>query len=298
VSYTGTRTVDPISGLELPSDVELRHLSPTIGTEVFGVDLRHELPTEIVAFLRAAWLERKVIFFRDQRLTEEQHIRFGRCFGELEQFPPTAENSKPGYPELVVFRRGTDNTQRENFLHQDVPFKDPPVDGTIALLRVCPEIGGDTIFVDMAAAYDGMSDWLKRAVEGMEAMHRFDTAIALYHTTIDQELVDRMMAKFPPKAHPVVQTHPETGRRLLYVSPGYTHSIVGVPREESAALVKLLSDQARTPEYQCRFRWEENSIAFWDNRAVQHYACFDYEGQRRELDRVVVLGGRSWTQAP
>jgi len=283
--------------LETPDGVELRHYSPTIGTEVHGIDLSEELSPEVVSFLRALWLERKAIFFRDQQISEEQHIRFGRYFGELEKIPASANNANPDYPELVVFRRGADNTQRENFFHHDVPFRNPPLNGTIALLRICPPVGGDTLFVDMAAAYAGLSDWLKRGIEGLEAIHRFDTAITDYHTRIEQVTIDAMNTKFPPKAYPVVQTHPETGERMLYVSPGYTDSIVGLSRAESSALLSLLCAQITVPEYQCRFRWEENSIAFWDNRAVTHYACFDYEGSDRKLDRVVVVGDRPWPTA-
>lgn len=278
----------------VPSGFELEHLSPTIGTVVHGIDLRADLPAATWAWLRNLWLERKVIFFRDQPLTPEQHIALGRKFGRLETFPPTPKNSLEGYPEMLVFRRGADASERENFFHVDTPFVDPPVDGTIALLKVCPPVGGDTVFIDMEAAYAGLSPWLKRGVEGLSAKHSFDVAIRFYNPAITEELIKRFMDKFPPAVFPVVQVHPETGKRLLYVSIGYTQEIVGLPREESFALVKLLADQVRVPEYQCRFRWQTNSVAFWDNRAVQHYANFDYEGQYRELHRVVVLGEKRW----
>ena len=291
-----TNGVDKCSGLQPPEGVVLHHHSPAIGTEVTGIDLRRPLADEVAGFLRELWLKRKVIFFRDQDLTPEQHIALGRRFGELERFPPDPRSSLEGYPELLIFRRGAGNTQRENVFHADLSFCDPPIAGTLALLRECPEEGGDTLFVNMVTAYQGLSPWLKRAIEGLKAEHRFDVITKYYNTAISQERVDKVLAQFPPNSLPIVQVHPETGEKILYVSIGYTSEIVGLPRDESFALLKLLSDKAQVPEYQCRFRWRKNSIAMWDNRAVQHYACFDYGEQYRELHRVVVLDGRKWPQ--
>ena len=289
-------SVDKCSGLDLPEGIVLHHESPAIGTEVTGIDLRRSLSNEVAGFLRQLWLKRKVIFFRDQDLTPEQHIALGRRFGELERFPPDPRSSLEGHPELLIFRRGAGNTQRENVFHADLPFCDPPVAGTLALLRECPQEGGDTLFVNMATAYQGLSQWLKRAIEGLQAEHRFDVITKYYNTAISQQRVEQLLAQFPPKSLPIVQTHPETGEKILYVSIGYTSEIVGLPRDESFALLKLLCDKAQVPEYQCRFKWRKNSIAMWDNRAIQHYACFDYGEQYRELHRVVVLDGRKWPQ--
>jgi taurine dioxygenase len=289
-------SVDKCSGLDLPEGIVLHHESPAIGTEVTGIDLRRPLSNEVAGFLRQLWLKRKVIFFRDQDLTPEQHIALGRRFGELERFPPDPRSSLEGYPELLIFRRGAGNTQRENVFHADLPFCDPPIAGTLALLRECPEEGGDTLFVNMATAYQGLSQWLKRAIEGLQAEHRFDVITKYYNTAISQQRVEQLLAQFPPKSLPIVQTHPETGEKILYVSIGYTSEIVGLPRDESFALLKLLCDKAQVPEYQCRFKWRKNSIAMWDNRAIQHYACFDYGEQYRELHRVVMLDGRKWPQ--
>jgi taurine dioxygenase len=286
--------VDKSSGMDLPDGVVLDHYSPTIGTEVQGIDLRRPLSNEVAQFLRRLWLKRKVIFFHGQDLTPEQHIALGRHFGQLEQFPPDPRTSLAGYPELLIFRRGAGNAQRENVFHADLPFCDPPVAGTLVVLRECPQHGGDTLFVDMGAAYQGLSEWLKRAIEGLQAHHRFDVITRYYNTAVHQERVDKMMAQFPPNTLPIVQTHPETGEKILYVSLAYTSEIVGLPRDESFTLLKLLSDRVYVPEYQCRFRWRRNSIALWDNRAVQHYACFDYGEQYRELHRVVVLDDRKW----
>jgi taurine dioxygenase len=137
---------------------------------------------------------------------------------------------------------------------------------------------------------------LKRAVAGLRAEHRFDHGIRNYNKRVDEDQIARIMQKYPPRAHPVVQIHPETGARILYVSMAYTARILDVPNNESAALIKLLSDQNLVPEHQCRFRWSKDAIAIWDNRAVQHYACFDYLGDRREMHRVTILSDRRWPE--
>jgi taurine dioxygenase len=289
---------DRVTGLSIPPGITLTHLGATIGTEVHGLDLSDELSAEHVSFLRALWLERKVIFFRDQALSPAQHIRTGRYFGELEQMPPEAKSSMEGYPELLVFKRGANASQRENLWHTDLPYQDPPVDGAMAILRSGPDVGGDTLWADMCAAYDGLSDWLKRGIAGLEAEHRFDIGAAYNYAGMDPATLQDLMVRYPPRVHPVVQTHPETGRKILYVSLGFTSRILGVSRDDSEALLKLLAEQARVPEYQCRFRWAPNSIAFWDNRSVQHYACFDYVGQPRELHRVTLLGQKRWPARP
>jgi taurine dioxygenase len=293
-------TVDHLSEtlgqLEVPDGIELNHLFPTIGTEITGVDLSQPLSEGTVTFIRRLWLARKVIFFRDQDLTEDEHIRLGRSFGDLDQIPTTKTNAKEGYEGIGVFRRGERGAGRENFWHVDTPFRLPPIDGTIAILRVCPPEGGDTLWVDMHAAYEGLSDWLKRAIEGLKAVHQFDVALPFYHPNMEPGLMERLTAKYPPAEIPVVVTHPETGLKVLYVSLAYTSSIVGLSRTESFTLLRLLTDQASIPEYQCRFRWQQGSVAFWDNRAVQHYACYDYEGFPRELQRVTVIGTHQWPE--
>jgi taurine dioxygenase len=291
------RPVDDLTELEPPEGVVLDHYTPAIGTEVKGLDLRRPLSREVSSFLQALWLKRKVLFFHGQDLTPAQHIAFGRAFGELELFPPDPTSSLEGYPELLIFRRGQGSTRRENVFHADLPFCDPPVAGTVAMLRECPEHGGDTLFVDMGAAYRGLSPWLKRAIEGLQAEQRFDIITKYYNTAIKQERVDKMLVQFPPNTLPIVQTHPATGEKILYAMLAYTSDIVGLPRDESFILLKLLSDQAKVPEYQCRFRWRKNSIAMWDNRAVQHYAAYDYGDQYRELHRVVVRDARKWPVA-
>ncbi len=286
---------DALTGLELPAGVTLTHLEPTIGTEVSGLDLRLELDARTVAFLRALWLERKVLMFRNQPLSEGDHVRFGKYFGPLDALPRPAHAPPTDYPELLVIKRdGSDDSENEAFFHQDVAYSNPPVAGAVALMKQCPGLGGDTIIADMAAAYDRLSPWLKRAIEGLEGIHRFDLGIVLHNANVTEDLIAAFMQKYPPKTYPLVQTHRETGRKVLYVSQSYTHRIKELPRDESYALIKLLSDKARVPENQCRIRWEENTLVIWDNRSTQHYAAFDYPGHSRHLQRVTILDTEKW----
>jgi len=285
---------DALSGLTLPEGVTLTHLQPTIGTEVAGLDLRAELDAATVAFLRALWLKRKVLLFRDQPLSEDEHIRFGQYFGPLDALPRPA-GADQSWPELLVIKRdGSDNSENEAFFHQDVPYANPPVAGAIAIMKKCPGLGGDTIIADMVAAYDRLSPWLKVAIEDMQGIHRFDLGIVLHNANVTEELIAKFMQKYPPKTYPLVQTHRETGEKVLYVSQSYTHAIKGLPRDESYALIKLLSDRARVPENQCRVSWRENTVVMWDNRSTQHYAAFDYPGHFRHLQRVTVLDTEAW----
>lgn len=285
---------DALTGLELPAGVTLKHLQPSIGTEVSGIDICTELDAATVAILRALWLKRKVLVFRDQPLTEEQHVRFGRYFGPLDALPRPPE-SKQKFDELLIIKRdGSDNSESEAFFHQDVPYANPPVAGAIAIMKKCPGIGGDTIIADMVAAYERLSPWLKVAIAQMQGIHRFDLGIVLHNANVTEELIAKFMEKYPPKTYPLVQTHRETGEQVLYVSQSYTHAIKGLPRDESYALIKLLSDRARVPENQCRVSWQENTVVMWDNRSTQHYAAFDYPGQFRHLQRVTVLDTEPW----
>ena len=286
---------DALTGLALPKGVSLTNLQPTIGTQVDGLDLREELDAGTAAFLRALWLKRKVLVFRDQPLSEEQHVRFGRLFGPLDALPRPASAPPTDYPELLVIKRdGSDNSESEAFFHQDVPYANPPVAGAVALMKKRPGIGGDTIIADMVAAYQRLSPWLKVAIADMQGIHRFDLGIVLHNANVTEELIASFMQKYPPKTYPLVQTHRETGEPVLYVSQSYTHAIKGLPRDESYALIKLLSDRARVPENQCRVTWQENTVVMWDNRSTQHYAAFDYPGHFRHLQRVTVLDTEAW----
>jgi taurine dioxygenase len=259
----------------------------TIGAEISGVDLREPLDAATLGELVQAWLDYKVVFFRDQDLTDEQHIAFARRFGELEEHPflPARE----GRDEVVRFEKGPDAAGVENVWHSDVSWRECPALGAVLRAREVPAVGGDTLFADMVAAYEGLDAALKRRIEGLVAVHDFSHSFGLM---LSPDELARRQAEFPPVRHPVVRTHPLTGRKILYVNAIFTSHVEGLEREESDALLDQLFRQASVPEYQCRFRWRKHSVAFWDNRAVQHYAASDYWPQRRVMERVAIVGDR------
>ncbi len=267
--------------------LELEHLSPTIGTVVHGIDLARPLSDEEFRFLHSLLLERKVIFFRDQDISKEQHLDLCRRWGPLEVIPFLPHDAEN--PELLHIKRDKETKSYENIWHSDVTWRECPSLGSMLRAVVVPEVGGDTMWSDMEAAYDGLPEHVKRACEGLEAVHSITTSLGVF---VDPETLYQMSKKFPTVAHPVIRTHPETGRKSIFVNRAHTLGIKGLRKAESEELMNILCRQASIPEYQCRFKWKANSIAFWDNRSTQHYAVFDYAGQPREMFRVTVVGDR------
>ncbi|HEY2049690.1 MAG TPA: TauD/TfdA family dioxygenase [Caulobacteraceae bacterium] len=271
----------------------LTPLTPTIGVEVAGIDLREPLSGAHQGTLRRALLDWKVLFFRDQDITTEQHLDFARNFGSLEVHPFAP--SKPGYPEVLAITHDRESRGRENTWHSDVTWRLEPSLGSILRALEIPPVGGDTLFADMYAAYEGLSDEVKAKIDGAVAVHDFTHFRAGMRRRGKSEAeIEAFNAAYPMPHHPVVRTHPETGRKALYVNAAFTVAIEGIEKARSDALLKHLYAQAAIPEYQCRFRWEVNSIAFWDNRASQHYAVSDYWPAVRRMERVTVIGDRPY----
>ena len=264
----------------------VRPLTPSIGAEV-PVELRH-VDADIERDLRQALLDWKVLFFRDQQLTVEEHRDFGRRWGELEVHPFLPEGD---IPEVVRFEKGDDSKGYENIWHSDVTWRQIPSMASILRAREVPEVGGDTLWADMGAAYDGLADEVKERIDGLTAIHDFTQTFGLAY---QGEELERLREQYPPAEHPVVRTHPETGRKTLYVNEIFTSHLVGLDDDESDALLRQLVKQARIPEYQCRFRWTVDAVAFWDNRATQHYAVSDYWPARRVMERVTVIGDKPY----
>jgi len=266
-------------------------LTPAIGAEIENIDLSRPLDAETLAALRAVLLEAKVVFFRDQDITTEQHLAFARAFGPLEVHPFAPH--KPGYPEVLAITHDRENPGRENAWHSDVTWRLEPSLGSVLRAVDVPPVGGDTLFADMYAAYEGLADDIKAKIDGRTAIHDFEVfRVRLRRKGASEEEIADFDRKYPPAEHPVVRTHPETGRKGIYVNVAFTKYIVGMEREKSDALLTHLYAQARVPEYQCRFRWRQNSIAFWDNRACQHYAVSDYWPAVRRMERVTIIGDK------
>ncbi len=262
-------------------------LTPRIGAEISGVDLSGDIPDELIAEIRAALLTYKVIFLRDQDIGEEQHIAFARRFGELEVHPVTPADQ--AYQEIFHLKTRPGGRTGADLWHSDVTWRAEPSLGSVLRARIMPEVGGDTMFADMVAAYEGLSPAMKQWVCTLTAEHDGSVFAAFQGKTREQ-----FWEEFPLQEHPVVRTHPETGERALYVNCAFTTKIKGLDKKESDWLLDHLYAQASKPEYQCRFRWKVNSIAFWDNRACQHYAVSDYAPAMRAMERVTVIGDRPY----
>lgn len=261
-------------------------LTPSIGAEISGIDLAEEQDEAVIAEIRAALLAYKVIFFRDQFITPEQHIAFARRFGPLEIHPATPKD-QPN-PEVLHIAHGPDSRGRENEWHSDVTWRAEPSLGSILRAIEVPEVGGDTLFADMAAAFRGLSPAMQDWCRSLSAVHD----IARVFARRLGKSIEELHEQYPPQLHPVVRTHPETGEQALYVNTAFTSHIEGVSAKESEWLLAHLYAQAAVPEIQCRFRWRAGSIAFWDNRAGQHYAASDYFPAVRRMERVTIAGDR------
>ena len=269
----------------LPFDIEPH--TPTIGATISGLDLREPQRNEVISGLRAALVQWKVIFFRDQHLSEEEHIRFASHFGELEIHPFTPADQP--LPEILRIVHDKDNKGTENFWHSDVTWRPEPSLGSILRAVEIPQVGGDTLWANMEEAYSALPDYLKKKLDGLQAEHDF---LRAFGHVIPQEQHEGIREKHPVQHHPVVRTHPESGRKSLYVNIAFTDHILGMERKESDKLLEILQNTASRPEYQVRLKWQPGTIAFWDNRASQHYAASDYWPHRRVMERVTVAGDK------
>jgi len=264
-------------------------LSPNIGATIHGIDLSQPVSDELAATVRAALVDHKVVFFRDQEITVEQHLDFARKFGELEVHPFGPQNAE--YPEVLGIAHDKDNKGRENIWHSDVTWRLEPSLGSILRAREVPAKGGDTLFANMEMAYDELPDDFKEKLDGAVAVHDFaNFRHGLRKKGLSEEEIEVYNKRYPNPHHPVIRTHPESGRKSIYVNLAFTQYIEGWDRTESDAMLQFLYSRAATPEYQCRFSWENNSIAFWDNRSAQHYAVSDYWPAVRRMERVTVIG--------
>ncbi|MBB3178058.1 TauD/TfdA family dioxygenase [Variovorax sp. Sphag1AA] len=272
--------------------------TPTIGAEIEGVDLGQPLDDATYRALRRALLKFKVLFFRDQKITPAQHVAAARRFGELEVHPMFPHH--PDHPELVVF--GRDGTRRgtENIYHSDVSWREIPSMGSMLRCLTCPEVGGDTIWVNMAAAYANLPDDVKVRIARLKAVH---DAMPLFGQTLTPEAYTQVRKDYPPMVHPVVRTHPETGEKILYVNEAFTMHLANYSDENpfrigsdfrygEMELLQFLMRQAAAPEYQVRLRWKPDTIALWDNRSTQHYAVQDYFPEPRHMNRATIIGNR------
>lgn len=265
----------------------------SLGAEIGPIDLAAGLDDATTAEVRRAFLSHHVVFFRDQHLTPEALKAFGRRFGELDTHPFV--EGMADHPEVIEVVTEPDDTF--NFgggWHTDVTFLEAPDLGSILYAMEVPPYGGDTLFANQHLAYETLSDSVKVQIDGLVALHSAGPQYAEggYSTRSKSMRTKASDEAGTVVRHPVVRTHPETGRKGLYVNRAFTIGIEGMPDEESAALLRRLFAHATREPFTCRFRWQAGSVAMWDNRSVQHYALHDYRGHRRRMARITIRGDR------
>ncbi len=272
--------------------IQVEPLSSALGAEISSVDLAKPLHDDTIAEIRQAFLAHLVIFFRNQSLTPEQYLRFARSMGEPVEYPFV--EGMDDYPLITeVIKKQDERVNFGGIWHSDTTYLECPPMGTMLYAREIPPLGGDTLFANMIMAYESLSPGMQRLLDGLTAVNSAEKGVAA--ATRADRLRERPReagATVTTAEHPIVRTHPETGRKALYVNPGHTLSIGGFNEAESAPIFDYLYKQQTRPEFTCRFRWSVGSLAFWDNRATQHYPLNDYHGYRRAMQRITLAGDR------
>ena len=269
--------------------IEVRKSTPNIGAEILGVDLSKPLGNQQFQEVHDALMDRLVIFFRDQKLDVEQHKAFGRRFGKLHMHP-AAPSVLPDHPEILVVRADdkSEYIAGEDW-HSDVSCDpEPPMGSILYLTEVPADGGGDTMFANMYLAYDTLSEPIRKMLDGLTAIHDGEQRYRGRYG------VDDTGKTFPRAQHPIVRTHPVTERKCLFVNRFFTTRIVGLRKNESDAILEMLYRHVETPEFSVRFKWQPNSIAFWDNRCAQHHALWDYYPGKRYGHRVTICGDKPY----
>jgi taurine dioxygenase len=272
--------------MTVTTGLDIRPLSPLIGAEIHGLDLSAPLGAAAVAEVRRALNTHHVIFFRDQRLTPTAQADFAAQFGTVTEGHPVITPLEE-HPHVLAIDGAVD---RASWWHTDVTFLQQPAFGSVLSMVECPEVGGDTTWASLQDAYDRLSEPVRSLCDSLIAIHFDPWFAAEVEAMGGYEWQGRHHDKLLPALHPVVRTHPETGRNGLFVNPQFTQSILGLSNHESAAILDLLYRHCQQPELTCRFRWRPGSVAFWDNRATLHYALDDYGDAARVAHRVTLEG--------
>ena len=289
-----------VRAASLPDSIKVEPLTCAIGAELSRINLgAASRDAGLTAEIRALLLKHRVLFFRDQDITRAEHVAFARHFGELEDHP--VAGSDPDHPGLVRIYKSPEqpNDRYENAWHTDATWRDNPPFGCVLRCVECPPVGGDTMWANMALAYERLPETVKAQISGLRARHSIEASFGAA-MPIEKRLA--LKAQFPDAEHPVVRTHPETGEKILFVSGFATHfSNFHTPAnvrygqdytQGSSQLLQYLISQAQIPEYQVRFRWKPNSVAMWDNRSTQHYAVMDYPPCHRKMERAGIVGDK------
>lgn len=273
--------------------LKIKPLSGALGAEIGGVDLSNELSAEDFMRIRKLLNEYEVIFFRDQNIVPERQRALALSFGPLQIHP--AYDTVAGYPEITILESTAEKPTKIEAWHADMTFREHPPMATILKSVIVPPKGGDTLWASMTSAYDGLSYHMQNFLEGLTAVHDF---VSGFKESLAEEggreRLAAAVAANPPVRHPVIRTHPETGKKLIFVNSLFTTYIEGMRAKESDALLSFLYEHITTPEYSCRFQWEPHSIAIWDNRSTQHKPINDYFPAHRRLERITIDGDKPY----
>ena len=276
--------------------MKIRKITPHIGAQISEVHLGEASRTpELFELIKSALLKHKVLFFRNQEITRADHVAFARCFGDLEDHPVL--NSDPQYPGLSLIYRSESRHSYENVYHADGLWRPKPPMGAVLRCIECPEVGGDTIWVNMVQAYEELPEDIKKKIQNLRAKSSIEPSFGAMMSMEQRQQLDR---ENPPAEHPVVRTHPETGEKVLFVGSFTTHFVNhntpenirhGIDKTPGASLLlNYLLSRATIPEYQVRWSWQPGDVAVWDNRSTQHYAVNDYWPAPRKMERAAILG--------
>ena len=276
--------------------IEVERIAGSLGAEIGGVNLGEDLPDEVMAEIRQALLDNLVIFFRDQRLTPERQLAFARRWGEIHLHPYM--QGMDDHPEILeIVKTPQDKKNFGGSWHSDQMFTAKPAMGTILYAKQVPSAGGDTMWTNQYLAYESLSEGMRRMLDGLRAVSKGDRFDSHDGRTRKEYYADKigMKVKEPPpdmqvvSTHPLVRTHPETGRKALFIG-GHVHRFEDMTEQESRPLIEFLMRHSTRPEFTCRFRWRSGSLAFWDNRCTQHFAINDYPAETRIMHRITICG--------
>ena len=272
--------------------LDIRPIAGSIGAEIHGIDASRELDAETISTLRKALLDHLVIFLPAQSLTPEQQLRFARRFGEPMIYPFV--KGLDGLPEVTpILKKEEDRNNFGGIWHSDTVYQDEPPMGTMLYALELPPFGGDTLFANQYLAYDSLSDGMKALLAPLKAINISGKGrVQKTRTDMMKHASAGLKGDELESCHPVIRTHPETGRKALYVNVAHTVRFDGMTEEESAPILEFLFEHQIQPEFTCRFRWSEGTVAFWDNRAAMHYPINDYHGYRRLMHRITLTGDR------
>ena len=271
------------------SRLNIKPLSGCIGAEIHGIDLTKPITHELYIQLRECLVEYEVIFFRDQAITPAQQYALASMFGPLQSHP--AYQTVEGFPEISILESTADKPTKIECWHSDMTFRQHPPLATVLRAQVVPDKGGDTLWASMTAAYRGLSKSMQDFLSTLTAVHDFSYGFkeSLAEPGGQQRLAQALVDN-PPVRHPVIRIHPESGKSVIFVNELFTRHIEGLSRSESDALLAFIFEHIRTPEYSCRFSWQPDSIAIWDNRSTQHKPINDYFPAHRRLERITIDG--------